>query len=161
MDELLKLNQRLASLYQSKNWMIATAESCTGGWIAKSLTDLAGSSAIFDSGFVTYSNQAKMRMLDVEERILIEHGAVSKPVVEAMANGALNRSAADVAISVSGIAGPTGGSKEKPVGLVWIGWAAAEQITSSQAFHFSGTRENIRISTVREALKILIQLAEN
>jgi nicotinamide-nucleotide amidase len=135
---------------------VTTAESCTGGWIAKVLTDLAGSSAIFTDGFVTYSNAAKTRRLDVPAATLIEHGAVSEPVVIAMTAGALAKSGCDHAIAVSGIAGPDGGSADKPVGTVWLAWATAGGDTVCERRVFDGNREEVRRATVARALRGLL-----
>lgn len=136
--------------------MIATAESCTGGWIAKSLTDVAGSSAAFGFGVVSYSNDAKTRTLGVSDKALAEHGAVSEAVVREMAEGALRLSGADYAVAVSGIAGPGGGSEEKPVGTVWIAWSGrdgSQWLTSVAQHRFDGDRDAVRRQTVTEALE--------
>jgi nicotinamide-nucleotide amidase len=132
-----------------------TAESCTGGWLAKCCTDLAGSSAWFDRGFVTYSNASKQDMLNVQEQTLITHGAVSQYVSEEMAQGALNNSQADIAVAITGIAGPDGGSVDKPIGTVWIAWAKADH-TFSQLFQFEGKREQIRYLAIIESINGLI-----
>ncbi|MEF9948171.1 MAG: CinA family protein [Comamonas sp.] len=116
-----ELVQQLAAKLTEKGWMLATAESCTGGMIAAACTDLAGSSQWFDRGFVTYSNEAKTEMLGVPAELIAKHGAVSEEVVRAMAEGAIRYSRAQVSIAVTGIAGPGGGSAEKPVGTVWVG----------------------------------------
>lgn len=150
----------LASLAQeaiNRELSIATAESCTGGWIAKSITDLPGSSCWFDCGFVTYSNEAKQRMLDVSEELLSTHGAVSQEVVESMCQGALKRSAATCSVSVSGVAGPDGGSLEKPVGTVWIAWLVRGKAPVSKLFCFEGDRDSIRRQTVEKALAGLLE----
>lgn len=136
--------------------MLACAESCTGGWVSKVLTDKAGSSAWFERGFVTYSNLAKQQMLGVPEALLIEHGAVSQPVVHAMAQGALNHSAADYVVAISGIAGPSGGSTEKPVGTVWLAWAGPATVHSECAL-FAGNRDDVRRQAVEQALTGLIR----
>jgi nicotinamide-nucleotide amidase len=132
---------------------LTTAESCTGGWIAKSMTDLAGSSDVFTDGFVTYSNASKSARLGVAPALIAADGAVSAAVVRAMAIGALAASGSQCAVAVSGIAGPGGGSPDKPVGTVWIGWARAEGGTRTQCFVFDGDRDQIRRSTVRAALQ--------
>lgn len=136
---------------------LATAESCTGGWIAKSLTDVAGSSAAFGYGVVSYSNDAKRDLLGVSAATLEAHGAVSKAVVSEMASGVLQRSGADLAVAVSGIAGPDGGSEEKPVGLVWIAWAERgdnqEPTVQTEKHHLDGDREGVRAGTVILALQ--------
>lgn len=132
---------------------LATAESCTGGWIAKTMTDLAGSSDVFTDGFVTYSNASKSERLGVSRALIEADGAVSEAVVRAMALGALAASSSQRAVAVSGIAGPGGGSPEKPVGTVWIGWASAEGGTRTKCFAFDGDRDQIRRATVAAALK--------
>ena len=139
-----------------RGWMLATAESCTGGMIAAACTDLAGSSAWFDRGFVTYSNAAKTDMLDVPADLIAAHGAVSAPVAHAMCAGALARSNAQVALSVTGIAGPSGGSPDKPVGTVWFGWAIGEQIQTA-CIRWPGDRQAVRAHTMRHALQQLSQ----
>lgn len=135
---------------------VATAESCTGGMIAAALTDIAGSSAVFERGFVTYSNEAKVEMLGVDAALLAQHGAVSEETARAMAEGALAHSRADVAVAVTGIAGPDGGSPEKPVGLVHFGAARHGMPTRHQAHVFPGTRAEVRAATTRTALAMLI-----
>ena len=137
---------------------VATAESCTAGWIAKSLTDPAGSSAWFERGFVTYSNESKEEMLGVRQQTLIDHGAVSEATVQEMVVGALQNSCADWAVAVSGIAGPSGGSAEKPVGLVWFGWQRRGGDVYVESQIFEGDREAIRAQTVVVALQKLSQL---
>ena len=134
---------------------IATAESCTGGLIAGALTEIPGSSDVVDRGFVTYSNQAKCDMLGVEIEMLIAHGAVSEPVARAMAEGALAHSGADLAVSVTGIAGPGGGSANKPVGLVHIACARKGHETLHERRIFTGDRGGVRMSTVKAALKLV------
>ena len=132
----------------TRGWMLATAESCTGGMIAAACTDLAGSSQWFERGFVTYSNAAKTELLGVPAALIAQHGAVSEPVARAMAEGAVAHAHAQVAVAVTGVAGPTGGS---PVGMVWFGWCVAGQ-THSQVQHFAGDRAAVRAATVRHAL---------
>ena len=148
----------LADLLQKKHWLMATAESCTGGQIAGACTDLAGSSAWFERGFVTYSNEAKTDLLGVDAALIDQHGAVSEPVARAMAQGALDRSRAQVSVAVTGIAGPTGGSAAKPVGTVWFGWCVQGQVTS-ETRRFDGDRAAVRTATVRHALQRLLTLA--
>ena len=116
------LVQQIADLLQQRHWMLATAESCTGGMIAAACTDVAGSSAWFERGFVTYSNEAKTDLLGVDASLIATQGAVSQAVVEAMAAGAVARSKAQVSVAVTGVAGPGGGTPDKPVGTVWLGW---------------------------------------
>nr|WP_315466107.1 CinA family protein [uncultured Rhodoferax sp.] len=139
-----------------RQWMLATAESCTGGMIAAACTDLAGSSAWFERGFVSYSNEAKTDMLGVPAELIAAHGAVSEPVARAMANGALQHSRAQVALSVTGIAGPSGGSPDKPVGTVWFGWATPDGVWSDMQ-RFDGDRAAVRAATVRHSLYTLAQ----
>jgi len=154
--------QELAVALQAKGWMLATAESCTGGWIAKLCTDLPGSSAWFERGFVTYSNEAKQEMLGVQAATLAQYGAVSEPVVREMATGALAHSRAQVALSVSGIAGPGGGTDAKPVGTVCFGWAVqggdGVVETHTETCHFDGDREAVRMQAVEYALRAVVHL---
>ncbi len=147
----------LAQLATDHQRILSTAESCTGGLIAAALTEVSGSSAWFDRGFVTYSNAAKLQMLGVEEAILERNGAVSGETVVAMAQGALRKSNANLAVSVSGVAGPTGGTQEKPVGTVWIAIAGAGIESIARPYLFSGDRASIRMQTVDEALQLLIR----
>lgn len=149
----------LADLMLKKQFYLATAESCTGGLIAAACTDLAGSSQWFDRGFVTYSNAAKTDMLGVDAALITQFGAVSEPVAVAMAQGAVQRSAAQVAVAVTGVAGPTGGSAEKPVGTVWIGWHVNGQ-TTTQLCRFEGDRATVRALTVQQALRGLVERLE-
>ena len=144
----------LAAL-RARGWMVATAESCTGGLIAGALTDIPGCSDVVDRGFVTYSNAAKTEMLGVPPAIIERHGAVSGPVAAAMAEGALQRSAAHIAVAVTGIAGPGGGSPEKPVGTVWFGLAVTGADTIAECLVFPGDRAAIRHATVLHALHLL------
>lgn len=142
------LGQRLLAARLS----VVTAESCTGGWIAKVLTDIAGSSAWFDCGLVVYSYEAKQALLGVGAQTLAEHGAVSEPVALEMVNGALVRSGASLAVAVTGIAGPGGGSPDKPVGTVWIAWKRRGGYARAQLFQFDGDRQAVRQQTVAAAL---------
>ena len=146
----------VADLMLKKQFYLATAESCTGGLIAAACTDLAGSSQWFDRGFVTYSNAAKADMLGVDAALITQFGAVSEQVAAAMAQGAVKHSAAQVALAVTGVAGPAGGSAEKPVGTVWIGWLVDGKITT-QLCHFDGDRATVRALTVQQALQGLIE----
>lgn len=141
----------------ARGWMLATAESCTGGLIASACTDLAGSSQWFERGFVTYSNAAKTELLGVPAAMIEAHGAVSEPVVRAMAQGAVAHSAAQVAIAVTGIAGPGGGSPDKPVGTVWVGWHIGQH-THSRCLHLAGDRQAVRQQTLLQSLQALLQL---
>lgn len=152
----------IADLLQKKGWLLATAESCTGGMIAAACTDLAGSSNWFERGFVTYSNQAKTDMLGVEAALIEQHGAVSEAVARAMAAGALGRSKAQVAVAVTGVAGPTGGTRSKPVGTVWFGFArpASADPVISEVCHFDGDRAAVRAATLQHALQRLVALLQ-
>lgn len=150
--------EQLFTLLDEKQWRVVTAESCTGGLIAKTITDYAGSSSYLDCGFVTYSNEAKINHLGVLENTLAEHGAVSEETAKEMVLGALkNAPNAQTSISVTGIAGPGGGSDEKPVGLVYIGTAAGDHMHVTKNI-FAGNREEIREATKDTALQQLIQL---
>ena len=141
----------------ARRWMLATAESCTGGLIAGACTALAGSSQWFERGFVSYSNAAKSELLGVPAALIAAHGAVSEPVARAMAEGAVTRSHAQVALSVTGVAGPSGGTPDKPVGTVWFGWQVAGQ-THSEVQRFAGNRAAVRAQTVQHALVRLATL---
>ena len=147
----------LAEHLTQRGWMLATAESCTGGWIAKCCTDVAGSSAWFDRGFITYSNAAKQDMLGVRAETLAQYGAVSEAVVAEMAMGALQHSQAHIAVAVSGIAGPSGGSVEKPVGTVCFAWAVRGGEVTTTTCHFAGDREAVRWQATEYALYGLLQ----
>ena len=146
--------QNLASNLATQNLKVTCAESCTGGLLAANLTRLPGSSAWFDMGFVTYSNEAKQQLLNVNPTTLAHYGAVSEEVVREMALGALISSKADYALSISGIAGPTGGSEDKPVGLVWFGLASKKRIWA-ESKHFNGERDQIRAQAVQYAIQLL------
>ena len=180
--ETARLVQALAAQLLSRGWMLATAESCTGGLIAAACTDLAGSSTWFERGFVTYSNAAKTQMLGVDAALIAEHGAVSEPVARAMAQGALQHAHAQVALAVTGVAGPGGGSADKPVGMVWFAWALPAQTTGasaadagaelagraksppqppmlhSEVMHFAGDRAAVRQATLHHSLRRLLEL---
>jgi len=149
------VTQHLADRLTQLDWMLATAESCTGGLIASRCTDLAGSSVWFDRAFVTYSNAAKSQMLGVPEELIANYGAVSEPVAKAMAFGAVYRSSSIVSIAVTGVAGPSGGSPEKPVGTVWLAWCIAGSV-HTELQHFSGRREQVRETTCLYALEGLL-----
>ena len=150
----------LLDLYRRRGWMIATAESCTGGLIAATLTEIAGSSDVVDRGFVTYSNEAKTDLLGVPAALIEQYGAVSDPVAAAMALGAVARSRAQVAIAVTGIAGPGGGSPEKPVGLVYLGLAKQGDAHAKVERHvFEGRRHDIRLQSVVRAIDLLFDAA--
>lgn len=159
--ELFALSERVGQKLRGAGRRMATAESCTGGWVSKALTDVAGSSQWFECGFVTYSNAAKMRDLGVSERTLADHGAVSEATVREMAAGALRVSGADVAVAISGIAGPDGGTPTKPVGTVWFGMASLRDgdIAVVAELHvFGGDRELIRRRSVERALQLVLGL---
>ena len=147
------LAEKVGRLLAEQGVMLATAESCTGGWISQCVTDVPGSSAWFDRGFVTYSNAAKAEMLGVTPAVIAEFGAVSEPVVRAMVTGALQFSQAGVALAVSGIAGPSGGSPDKPVGTVWFGWQMRGRDVSVHRMVFSGDRRAVRCQAVSVALQ--------
>ncbi|WP_077001393.1 CinA family protein [Variovorax sp. KK3] len=156
-SETAALVEQLAKALQDKGWMMATAESCTGGLIAGACTDLSGSSNWFERGFVTYSNEAKTELLGVDAALIAGHGAVSEQVARAMAEGAVARSRAQVSVAVTGVAGPTGGSVDKPVGTVWFGWSVGGQ-TRTERRRFQGGRAEVREATVDHALHVLIEL---
>jgi nicotinamide-nucleotide amidase len=146
----------IAGTLLARGQWLAVAESCTGGLLAKTLTDLAGSSAWFDRGYVTYSNRAKQELLGVPEALLLEHGAVSEACVRAIAAGVLRCVTVDWALATTGIAGPAGGSADKPVGTVWIACARRGGETGARRFCFDGDRASIRLQSVRMALDILV-----
>ena len=159
--EIETLARQIIEEFSARGHMIATAESCTGGLIAGVLTEIAGSSAVVDRGFVTYTNRAKTGLLGVPVSVIERAGAVSEPVAALMADGALVRSAATVAVAVTGIAGPGGGSKAKPVGTVCFAWAGGGRPTRTERCHFSGSRREIRERSVRHALAgIVAQLGD-
>ncbi len=152
------LVEELSGILRTRGLMMAAAESCTGGLVAAAMTDLAGSSDVFERGFVTYSNESKQEMLGVSPEVIERHGAVSGPCVQAMAEGALKNSRADIAVSISGVAGPGGGSPEKPVGLVWFGCALSGRETHTESHVFTGNRAEIRSQAVQKALELLIEI---
>lgn len=149
--------KRLAFRLEARNSMLVVAESCTGGWLAQSCTAASGSSRWFERGFVTYSNQSKQDMLGVPEDLIATHGAVSEAVVRAMVGGAIARSRADVGVAISGIAGPTGGSPDKPVGTVWFAWAGPDGVTA-RGVRLFGDRGMVRRQAVMIALEGLLAL---
>lgn len=156
-QDTLRLCTELASRLVASGRMLATAESCTGGLIAAACTELSGSSNWFERGFVTYSNAAKSESLGVDPALIAQHGAVSEVVARAMAFGAIRHSHAQVSVAVTGVAGPTGGSAEKPVGTVWFGFQVDGQLTS-ETRRFAGDRAAVREATVRHALTRLLEL---
>ncbi|HET9108016.1 MAG TPA: nicotinamide-nucleotide amidohydrolase family protein [Steroidobacteraceae bacterium] len=160
-QDLYRLAEEVGRAARAAGWRIVTAESCTAGWIAKALTDVPGSSGWVDSGYITYSNTAKMRDVGVSARTLSEHGAVSEATVREMANGALRAAGVEMAIAVSGIAGPDGGTPEKPVGTVWFAIATPEaraEATVCELRRFGGEREQVRRQTVEHALRLALTL---
>ncbi|MAA64303.1 MAG: damage-inducible protein CinA [Alteromonadaceae bacterium] len=151
-DRLLEAAIALGDTLRSQQLMIATAESCTGGWVAKALTDLPGSSDYIGCGIVSYSNEAKQQLLGVSTQSLRDHGAVSEPVVREMVAGALAVTGAQVAVAISGVAGPGGGSEDKPVGTVWFAWGRTPADTQCVVEHFNGDRDSVRRQAVLYAL---------
>jgi nicotinamide-nucleotide amidase len=157
-EELHQLATELGDKLLARGWMLATAESCTGGWVGQLLTALPGCSQWYERGFITYANAAKIEMLDVPQATLETHGAVSEETAIAMARGALKHSHAQAALAISGIAGPGGGTPQKPVGLVCYGWALADGTIMSSICRLDGDREEIRSRAVAAALRGLIEL---
>lgn len=158
-DATYVLAEQLGQALLARGWRVSTAESCTGGGIASAITDVPGSSGWFDMGFVTYSNDAKQRLVGVDIDTLRAHGAVSEAVVAQMARGALAAAQADIAVAVSGIAGPSGGSADKPVGTVCFAWATADAL-HARTLYFDGDRAQVRRQTVQHALSGLLHLAK-
>lgn len=154
--DLLALAARLGHLCQAQGIRVTTAESCTGGGVASAITAVAGSSNWFETGYVTYSNAAKRRLLGVSDALLTAQGAVSREVVEAMVVGACRESGAQLGVAISGVAGPGGGSAEKPVGMVWLAWGSADAC-HAECRHFDGDRLTVREQAVREALIGLVR----
>lgn len=152
---LIALRKQLAEQLQQRQWRLATAESCTGGALSSFLTDMAGSSAWFDAALVTYANQAKTALLGVDATLIEAHGAVSEPVARAMAQGCLTRTDVDLSVAITGIAGPDGGSADKPVGTVWIALATCQNVHAN-CHHFTGDRQAVREQAVIEAMKTLV-----
>ena len=154
--ELYDLAKKVGQNLKEKKFFITTAESCTGGLLAKTLTDVAGSSAYFDRGFITYSNSAKQEILGVKPKVLEEFGAVSEPVAKEMAEGALKNSHAHISIAITGIAGPDGGTKDKPVGTVCIAWARLGSLTKTATINLKGDRASVRMQSVVYVLQWLL-----
>ncbi len=152
-QHLYELAAQVGVALRTRNRTLAIAESCTGGWIAKVATDVPGSSGWFDRGFVTYSNAAKSDLLGVQQSTIAHHGAVSAEVVAEMVTGALQRSPADVIVAVSGIAGPDGGTPDKPVGTVYLAWALRDGPLHTERQHFPGNRDAVRLQAVAAALQ--------
>jgi nicotinamide-nucleotide amidase len=157
---LYELAERAGRVLKRRGWMLATAESCTGGWVAEAMTMVPGSSAWFERGFVTYTYISKREMLGVRPESLERHGAVSEPVVREMVAGALGSSHAQMALAVSGTAGPSGGTPEKPVGTVCFAWGTESSELRSETLHFAGDREAVRRQSVIHALSVLIDIVE-
>ncbi|MGY2575848.1 nicotinamide-nucleotide amidase [Vibrio sp. C8] len=155
MNSVEQLSQHLGELLLKHKQVLVTAESCTGGGVASAITEIAGSSAWFDRAFVTYSNEAKQEMIGVEGQTLAKFGAVSEPVVIQMVQGALKNSNATIGVSISGIAGPTGGSEEKPVGTVCFAWADKSEWLKVETQHFVGDRSAVRTQAVIHALETI------
>ena len=153
MAELLALSQNVGEVLQLQGLVLVTAESCTGGGLASAITEVPGCSAWFDRGFVTYSNLSKVELLEVEPQLLYEQGAVSEAVVRAMVQGALNHSVADLAVAISGVAGPQGGTPEKPVGTVCLAWQRRGRNADSRLVQLPGNREAVREAASRLALE--------
>ena len=158
-DALHALALKVGEALQSRHLMLATAESCTGGWIAKMITDIPGCSAWFDCGMAAYSYEAKQALLGVRPETLVGHGAVSRETVTEMVSGALVNSGASIAVAVTGVAGPSGGTADKPVGTVWIGWKRRGGYPRAEVFHFAGDRDAVRRQTVAAALEGLLALS--
>lgn len=156
MEHLYHLAQTLGEQLNAQGKTVTTAESCTGGGIAYCITDISGSSSWFEQAFVTYSNDAKAALVDVSPELIDRYGAVSEPVAQSMAEGALKRAESDFSIAVSGIAGPTGGSPEKPVGTVCFAWAERGRTTRVETCLFDGNRRSVRYQTIEHALNVLI-----
>jgi nicotinamide-nucleotide amidase len=160
-DDILSLAGQIISEFTAKRLMVATAESCTGGLIAGALTEISGSSAVVDRGFVTYTNRAKMEMLGVQEQTLAAYGAVSKETALQMVHGALFRSQADITVAVTGIAGPNGGSMEKPVGLVHLAAKSRAGGLAHREMHYGNIgRDKVRLATVKTALEMVLELSQ-
>lgn len=159
-DTLTTLATLVGAKLKARGIMLATAESCTGGWVAQAVTAIGGSSEWFERGFVTYSDAAKQEMLGVSAGTLAAHGAVSVPTAREMARGALARSRAQVAVAITGIAGPTGGTPEKPLGMVCFAWTEKDGVPNAETRHFTGDRESVRRQSVIAALQGLLQLLE-
>ncbi len=160
-DATLVRAAELVAALRVRRWLAATAESCTGGGVAQAITAIAGSSEVFDRGFVTYSNEAKVEMLGVDPALIEAHGAVSEPVAQAMARGALAASRADVAVAITGIAGPGGGSAAKPVGTVCFAWATRAGGCLTRTRHLAGDRAAVRDASARIAIEGVAALAQD
>ena len=158
-DSLAALAARVGERLRAKRALLVTAESCTGGWVAQAVTAIAGSSEWFERGFVVYSNAAKEQMLGVSRETLERHGAVSEQTAQELARGALERSRGTISVSITGVAGPGGGSAEKPVGLVWFAWATKGDVRS-ESRRFNGDREAVRRQSVVRALEGVLEVLD-
>ncbi|HCX86473.1 MAG TPA: damage-inducible protein CinA [Gammaproteobacteria bacterium] len=160
-DELVQIASKVGEILIARGWRLAAVESCTGGWIAKTVTSISGSSDWFECGLVTYSNASKVSLAGVPESLISRHGAVSAEVAKAMVTGVLDRTDASAAVSLTGIAGPGGGSAEKPVGTVYMGWQLPGVDAVSERFHFHGARDEVRWQSVATALSELARIAQS
>ncbi len=159
-DSLFNLAEETGNALKARGWMLATAESCTGGWVGEAVTAVAGSSAWYDRGFITYTNASKQEMLDVQAQTLEQHGAVSEATVREMAAGTLMHSQADISLAISGIAGPGGGSPDKPVGTVCFAWSIKNGVLKSERLVFAGDRNAVRQQAVSHALRGVLALLQ-
>lgn len=160
MDDLNIIAEQVGAALKSRGLMLASAESCTGGWVGEAVTSVAGSSHWYDRGFITYTNESKQEMLGVSAQTLAEFGAVSEQTVREMAAGALKHSRAYITLAISGVAGPGGGTPDKPVGTVCMAWAVREGAGLSQTFHFLGDRTAVRRQAVAAALQGVLRMIE-
>ena len=160
MDVAHRLSARVGKVLKERGLMLATAESCTGGWVSQVVTSVPGSSDWFDRGFVTYSNASKQEMLGVKVETLNKHGAVSAEVVREMAQGALEHSSAQVSVAISGVAGPKGGTPNRPIGTVWLAWVMRGQEPRCRSTHFAGDRDMVRQQAVMAALQGIIDTVQ-
>lgn len=160
-DHVLQLATRVGKSLSAQDLQLVTAESCTGGGVAQALTSVPGSSRWFERGFVTYSNRSKEEMLGVSDECLLQHGAVSEQTVSAMAEGALRHSHAQISLAITGIAGPGGAVLDKPVGTVWLAWAALGRETRCQLEHFHGNREQVRSQAIMAALHGVLDVLDD
>ena len=156
-EELHRLAEQVGAALKARGWMLASAESCTGGWVGEAVTAVPGSSHWYDRGFITYTNEAKQEMLGVAPATLAQYGAVSEQTVREMVSGALKHSRAKVALAISGIAGPGGGSPQKPVGTVCLAWGVKDGSVQAQTRHFSGDRQQVRAQAVAAALQGVLE----
>ena len=157
-EALTELARELGECMVARGLKLACAESCTGGWLSKIITDLPGSSAWFETSIVCYSNDSKTQLLGVPASTLNEHGAVSGETILAMTDGLFEHTSADVAVSISGVAGPDGGTEEKPVGLVWLSWGKRDKSSYAHPYNFEGDREQVRLQSIESALNSLADI---